>query len=234
MELTFDQLANGSVLWIITIIAIGLVLFQVLIFLKKSITAGKEMGIPKETMKLAFKTGSISAIGPAVVIVVGMVSLLITVGAPTALMRLGYIGNVAYELLAVEFAADAFGVEVSAGALPPEVFCTALWCMALGCVGWIVFATLFTHKIDTVSKKLVGKNAKLLPVISSAAMLGAYGYLNAGYVIGLDANTVAILSGFFIMLFVIIAYRKTKKRFLNEWGLSIAMFGGMILASVLK
>lgn len=231
-ELTFQEVANSGILWIITIVAIALVLFQAVIFVKKSYVAGEQIGMKKETLNEAFKVATISAIGPAFVILTGMISLLITVGGPTALMRLGYIGNVAYELLAVQFAADAFGVSIADGALPLEVFCTALWCMAFGCVGWIVFSNLFTHKMDQVSKKIVGKNTKLLAVISTAAMLGAYGYLNAGYVVSLDGNTISVIAGAVIMLAVQIGYKKTKSKFLNEWGLSIAMFGGMILAAL--
>lgn len=226
----YEQIANSPVLWIITAIAVGLVLFQTIRFLKKSFIAGKEMGISKEDMKTAFITGSISAVGPSVVIVIGMVSLLIVVGGPTALMRLAYIGNVAYELLAAEFAADAYGVTLTDPSIPAEVFSTTLWGMAIGCVGWIVVTALLTHRMDKFKNKLAGGKAAMIPVISSAAMLGAYGYLNAGYAVSLDQNTVALLAGFAIMLVLTIAYKKSKKKWINEWGLTIAMIGGVIAA----
>lgn len=224
--MNFMEIANSNIFWGITIIAIITVVIQSTLFLKKSYKAGKEMGIPEETMKLAFKTGLISAIGPSVVIVVGMISLLVTVGGPTSLMRLAYIGNVVFELMSVGFAADAFGV--TRDSITPEVFATALWCMSIGCVGWILFTVLFTDKMDKVRNKMAGGNSRLIPVISSAAMLGAYGYFNAGYIISMDANTVAISVGFFTMIGIIIAYRKTKVKFLNEWGLTMAMFAGML------
>lgn len=220
------DIANSSVFWGITFLAIFVVVTQSLLFLKKSYRAGLEMGIPKETMITAFKTGIISAIGPSVVIVIGMISLLVTVGGPTALMRLAYIGNVVYELMSVGFAADAFGV--TRDSITPEVFVTSLWCMSIGCVGWILFIVLFTDKMDIVRNKMVGGKSRMIPVISSAAMLGAYGYFNAGYIISMDLNTVAILVGFFTMIGIIIIYRKTKIKFLNEWGLTFAMFAGML------
>lgn len=229
----YFNIANSPVLWIVTFSAVGLVLFQTISFLKKSIDAGTKMGISKDKMKTAFVTGSISAFGPSVVIVIGMVSLLIVVGGPTALMRLAYIGNVAYELLAAEFAADAYGVALTDPSIPAEVFSTTLWAMAVGCVGWIVFTALVTHKMDNVKNKLAGGAAAMVPIISSAAMLGAYGYLNAGYAISLDNNTIALISGFLIMLVITLIYKKSKKKWLNEWGLTIAMVGGVILAAIL-
>ncbi len=232
MNEQISVIANGPILWAITALAVGLVLFQTIVFLKKSFVAGKNMGISDEKLKTAFKTGVISAVGPSVVIVIGMVSLLIVVGGPTALMRLAYIGNVAYELLAAQFAADAYGVALTDPNLPVEVFSTALWAMAVGCIGWIVVTALITDKMDGFKDKLAGGSAKMLPVITSAAMLGAYGYLNAGYATSMDGNTVALVAGFLLMLGITIVYRKTKIKFLNEWGLTIAMIGGVILAAL--
>lgn len=220
------DIANSSIFWSITFLAIFMVVTQSLLFLKKSYKAGLAMGISKETMIIAFKIGIISAIGPSIVIVIGMISLLVTVGGPTALMRLAYIGNVVYELMSVGFAADAFGV--TRDTVTPEVFATSLWCMSIGCVGWILFTVLFTDKMDIVRDKMVGGKTKMIPVISSAAMLGAYGYFNAGYIISMDLNTVAILIGFFTMIGIIMIYRKSKIKFLNEWGLTFAMFAGML------
>ncbi len=232
MNEEISLIANGAVLWLITIIAVGLVLFQTLIFLRKSFIAGKSMGVSDEKLKTAFRTGAISAFGPSMVIVIGMVSLLLVVGGPTALMRLAYIGNVAYELLAAQFSADAYGVKLTDANIPAGVFSTTLWAMAVGCIGWIVVTALITDKMDGFKEKLTGGRAKLLPIITSAAMLGAYGYLNAGYATSLDGNTVALVAGFLIMLAVTIMYRKTKMKFLNEWGLTIAMVGGVIIAAI--
>lgn len=105
--------------------------------------------------------------------------------------------------------------------------------MAFGCIGWIVVTALFTDKMEKVKTRLSkGSNAsKLIPAISTAAMLGAYGYLTAGYAIGLDANTVALLSGFFVMLVIIFIYKKKKIKWLNEWGLTIAMVSGVCAAA---
>ncbi len=229
----YAHIANSPALWLITIVAVGIVLLQTVVFLKKCFTTGKKIGISEERLKTAFTTGAISAIGPSVVIVIGMVSLLIVVGGPTAMLRLSYVGNVAYELLAVEFAADAYGVSATAADVPAEVFCVALWGMAIGCVGWPLVSGLFTDKMDKLTSKIAGSAAGMVPVISSAAMLGAYGYLNSSYVVSLDKNTVALLVGAGIMVAVTMLYRKFHKRWLNEWGLTFAMIGGVIIAAIL-
>lgn len=229
----YAKIANSPILWVITACAIGLVLLQAFLIIKRSVQAAKHLDITNSQMKSAFKTGVISSFGPSVVIVIGMVSLLVVAGGPTALMRLSYIGNVSYELLAAQFAAEAYGLSITDPVLPPEVFCVALWCMSLGCIGWIVFTALFTDKMGKVTSKFTGKSSKVFAAVSTGAMLGAYAYLNAGYAVSLDTNTVAMISGAVIMLIVMKLYKKSHKKWLNEWSLTLAMVGGMIIAAVL-
>lgn len=229
----YADIANSPLLWAITALAVGLVLFQTVRFLLLSQKAGKAMGISEKRMHIAFKTGAIAAIGPSMVLVIGMVALLVAMGGPTALMRLAYIGNVAYELLAVQFAAEAYDVSLTDPIISPKVFVTALWGMAVGCIGWIVVTALITDKMDGFKRKLAGGTKGIIPAISSAAMLGAYGYLNAGYAVTLNGNTVALIAGFLIMVGTTILYKKTKKQWLNEWGLSVAMIGGVIAAVII-
>lgn len=57
----YSHIANGPLLWAVTIVAVGIVLFQTLVFLKKSFTAGRKMGMSNEKLKTAFTTGVISA-----------------------------------------------------------------------------------------------------------------------------------------------------------------------------
>lgn len=229
----YAEIANSPILWGITALAIGLVLIQSYLIMKKSIKAGQEMGISNDKMKSAFKTGLITSVGPTGVIVIGMVSLLVVVGGPTALMRLAYIGNVAYELLAVQFAAEATGASLTDAVLSPEVFAIALWCMSIGCIGWIVFTAIATDKMGKITDKFSGSSAKTFSAVSIGAMLGAYAYLNAGYATSMDANTVAMIVGGIVMFIVLMAYKKTKKKWINEWSLTIAMVVGMIIAAVL-
>ena len=229
----YEEIANSPILWGIAFLAISLVLIQCFLIISRSVKTGKKMGISQERMKTAFKTGIISAIGPSVVIVIGMVSLLVIVGGPTALMRLSYIGNVAYELLAAQFAAESYGLGLMDKVLPPEVFCVTLWCMGIGCIGWILFTAFATDKMGRFTQKLSGKSSKVFGAVSMGAMLGAYGYLDAGYIIGMDISTVATIVGAVIMFCIMKLYKRTKKTWLNEWSLTFSMVGGVIVSYLL-
>lgn len=229
----YAHIANSPILWAVTIVAIGLVLIQAYGVLKKAWTAGRKMGISEEKLKTAVKTSIIAAVGPSFVVVVGMVSLIIVVGGPTALMRLGYIGNVVYEIMATEFAASAYGTTITSSNIPAGVFSTALWGMAIGCIGWIVFAGVFTDKMGRFVDKLSGKSAAKVIAISTGAMIGAYGYFGANYIMGTNKNMVAFITGFIVMQIVLLIYRKIKIKWLNRWSVAIAMFSGIIVAAFL-
>lgn len=234
MDQELLKIVNSPLLWIITVIALGIILFQAFVFLQKSLKAGKELGISEKQLKTAIKTGTISAIGPSLVIVSGMLSLLVVVGAPTALMRLSYVGNVGYELLAAAFAADAYGVELLPANMTPEIFTTALYCMALGCIGYVLIPVIFIKQLDKIRNKLAGGNAQMVTVVSSAAMLGAFAYFNAGYIVAPSRSTISMLVGFFLMAGITVIYKKLKINWLLQWGMSIAMFSGMIIGSFFR
>lgn len=55
----------------------------------------------------------------------------------------------------------------------------------------------------------------------------------AGYAISLDRNTVALLVGFSVMLTITVIYKKKKIKWLNEWGLTLAMVSGLIIAGII-
>lgn len=224
-----SRLANSPIIWGCTLAAIGLVAALAIFSMMKSIKAADHVGVTKEQINIAIKTSCISSIGPSMVIMVGMISLLIVVGAPTALMRLSVVGNVGYELMGVGFAADVFGTTASAQNMTPEIFHTALFLMAFGCVGYLIIPVIFCNSFEKVLEKINGggKNMKMATMISAAAILGCYAYVDAPYLLALDASTVAMLVGFGLMLVLQVIQVKTKKKWLLEWGMLIAMFTGM-------
>lgn len=224
-----SKIANSPVLWAVTLSAIALVTILAIFSLMKSIKVAKHVGVTKEQINSAIKTSCISSIGPSVVIMVGMISLLVVVGAPTALMRLSVVGNVGYELMGVGFAADAFGTTASAATMTPEIFQTALFLMAFGCIGYLVIPVVFCNSFEKVLNKINGggKNMKVATMVSAAAILGCYAYVDAPYLLSASSSTVAMLVGFGLMLVLQGIHKKTGKRWLLEWGMLIAMFAGM-------
>ena len=226
------QIANSVPMWLAAGAAIFLVLFQAFIFAQKSYATGKEIGLTEDQMKSAMKSSCITSLGPSIVILTGLLSLLVTVGGPMAWMRLSFIGSVMFELMAASFGTEAVGVKMGIDPMTNVAFANAVWTMILGSIGWIIFATLSAGQMDKVQQKVSKGDKGLIKVISVAAMLGSFGSLVSGHLVALNSNTIAALAGGAIMLVLSPLADKNNIKWLKEWALAIALFGGMFVAVV--
>ena len=127
---------------------------------------------------MAIKSSAISSIGPSIVILVTMISLIVSMGAPVSWMRLSFIGSVNYEAMAAGFGAQAMGATLEN--LTPVAFACGVWTMICGSLGWLIFTLLFTDKMDKVNHLMSKGNSKMVPIISAGAMLGAFANLASG------------------------------------------------------
>ena len=87
-NVNYLELANSPLMWVSAAIAVGIVVFQSVLFFRKSLKAAKEIGIEQEKINMAIKSSAISSIGPSIVILVTMISLIVSMGAPVSWMRL--------------------------------------------------------------------------------------------------------------------------------------------------
>ncbi|WP_027626294.1 DUF5058 family protein [Clostridium lundense] len=225
--------ANHPIMWIVCILGISVVLIQSALILKKSIKAGLDMGMDYSRMKKGIKTSAIGSIGPALGVVGSLLALLVTMGSPVSAFRLSVIGGSNFEAMAANFGAQALGSELSTN-MTPVVFTNALWTMALGSLGWIIFVFLFAHKMDKVNNLLTSGRKALLPAVSIGAMLGSFAYFNVGNYLKVKTNPDVTLSAISGLIIMIICLKLGDKKFtwLKDWALTIAMFGGAIIGTV--
>lgn len=231
--MNYLEIANSLPMWIAAFMAVLLVFIQAILFLVKSYNAGKKMGITEIQMKDAIKTSFITSIGPSIVILSGLLSLLVTVGGPMAWMRLSFIGSVMFELMAAGFGTSAMGITMGIDPVSNVAFANAIWTMILGSIGWIIFATLTADKMGKFQEKVSQGDKGLLTIISTAAMLGAFGAIVSPHLLGFNKNSVAAVAGGVIMAFIVPIGKKRNIKWLKEWGLAIALFGGMFVAAII-
>jgi len=140
-------IANSLPMWIACGCAVLLVVAQAVIFTRKAFKAGPKVGLTDEQMKKAVKSSALTSIGPSIVILSGMLSLLISVGGPMAWMRLSFIGSVMFESIAAGIGTGSVGVQLGVDELTPLALTMAVWTMILGSIGWIIFSTFSADKI---------------------------------------------------------------------------------------
>ena len=143
------QLANSLPMWLACGTAVLLVVFQAVIFTKKAMDAAPKVGLTNDQVKRAMKSSALTSLGPSVVILSGMLSLLVSVGGPMAWMRLSFIGSVMFESIAAGIGTASAGVQLGVDEMTTFAFTMAVWTMILGSIGWIIVSTLTADKMET-------------------------------------------------------------------------------------
>lgn len=223
------DIANGLWMWLAAGAAVMAVLVQAFIFAIKSYRTGLVIGVTPSQMNSAIKSSAITAIGPSFVILSTMVALLVALGGPISWMRLSFIGSAMFEMMAASFGTQAVGVTLGTDPMTSMAFASAVWTMTLGALGWIIVATVSADKMDKVQKKFSGSDTKLMGAVAAGAVLAAFGANSATHLVALNKNTVACLGGAAIMFVLNTIAEKNQIKWLREWALFFALFGGMLV-----
>lgn len=224
------RIANELGVWLSASTVVIVVAIQAIIFTRLARSTAKKLGISDETCDTAFKTGLVTAIGPAVAVFIVMVGMMSVIGGPISWLRLSIIGAAPTELTAAKTGADAIGVTFGGADYDLNALATSWWTMAINGAGWLLFVGLFTHKLEDLRIKIGGGDTKWLAVLSSAAMLGVFGYLNSGDVVKGGGGLIAVIVGAVTMVIMLRITQKYTK--LKEYSLGIAMLIGMFAAVI--
>ncbi|MGE4484130.1 MAG: DUF5058 family protein [Oscillospiraceae bacterium] len=229
------KFANSWIMWIAVIPAIALTVVQAVVFTKRALSVGKEIGITKQEFKRAAVAATTASIGPAVVVATGCVALIVAIGGPMSWMRLAYIGSVAYELITAQLAATTAGATLGGAGMNISIFCTCLWVMTIACLGWILVSALFTDKMDKLTDFVSKGNSAKIGIITTGALLGAYGYLATNQCLSsksISGAFFALLVAAAVQAFFILFGRKRDVKWMAVWGMTISMFSGLLAAAL--
>lgn len=231
------EIANSPIIWGCSSIVVLVVAVQAWLYYRLAKKHAADMGMSDADCKLAFRTGVISCLGPAVACFVALVGLMAIIGGPIAWQRLSVIGAAPTELAVATAATKAIGLE-SAQLTTPGFTMQALsitwWTLALNGCGWLVVCTLFADKLENIREKVGGGDIKWLGVLSSAAMIGIFGYLTlsscvANLHVRVPQLCAAIASG--VSMFACLKFADKHPR-LREYSLGIAIIIGLIAGSI--
>lgn len=222
------ELANSKSIWIIASLVIAVVIFQSIKFIQLSIKASYDAGMSKEEVKRALKTGAISSLGPSIAVAIVAISLIAFLGNPLTMLRIGVIGSAPIESAGATLAAESAGAVLGGADYTREVFTAIVWVLCIGGSGWLVFTALFTKSLGKMQKKLTsagnGKGQKIMGIVASAAMIGAFGYLvSAELIKGFNFIIVAAVSAGFMILEMKLADKYSRLNWLREWALGLAI-----------
>lgn len=242
------QIANSAIMWIACGIPVVFVIFQAVLFLRSSYAAGKEVGLTNDQLKKAVKSSAVTSIGPSIVVLSGMLSLLVTMGGPVGWMRLSMIGSVMFEGLAAGIGTQTVGVTLGTDPMTAEAYTMALWTMILCSIGWVLFATFSANKMDKIQNKLSGGSKGKLMMIASCAIIGVFSAMCAQHlakpiyqmmqkadpaVLAVsNKNALACILGAVIMFVLNTIANKKNIGWLKEWALTITIVAAMVITAI--
>jgi len=214
-------------MWLACSAIIVVVIFQAARITMLAYRAGLAIGMSRQQMMAAFRTGMTTAIVPSIAILLGLALLIPRLGVPFPWMRLAVIGSVTYELIAAGAAATEMGLEGLSGRFDGPVFSTAVWTMSMGVFFGLLIVAFFTNKIKKMKDRVAGRDMAWLSVLTSAAFFGAVGYMVAQPMVKGGPPLVAMLGGFLTMVLVGAVIKLGRQEWLKEWALALSIIGGM-------
>ena len=222
MTQEYNNMANSLIMWLACAPGVLIVLFQAWLFYRRSKKDAVRVGLTEDQVKSAVRSAMVTA----------MLSLMLYVGAPLAWLRVDFIGSVSYELQGANFAAEGMGIELGTAAMDAAFLSTASIVMSLGCIGWVIFAALFSDKMEKVNAVMSGGNEKLVPILGTGALIGVYSSLTMDRLYPFKNQGFAVLSSAALMFLIQSYNKKANKQWIKEWGLTICMVFGMVCATI--
>lgn len=225
-----STLMNSLGLWITGGLMVFVIVVQSVFYFSLGKKEAKKLGVPEKTVKASIRAASLTAIGPTLSSVIVLLSLVVTVGAPMAWMRLNDIGAARTELSVAALAQSLLPETASA----ETTFAFISWGMALNNVGWMVVALLVTKRMGWAVGKMNEKfNPKMVKAVMAGASVGLFAYLLSNSLVGnASPQYVAAVTSGIAMILISKLFAKNQR--LQELSLGLAMIIGMVVGSIVS
>lgn len=226
--MTFSQIMNSPLLYVLVIAGIAYVLLFSLLTLRRSYRHAVEIGMDLQKLRGVISSSVLYSIVPSLSIVVGLFSLAAVLGVPWSWFRLSVVGSVMYELMAADMVGTAAGYESIAAlnaAGDASVVGTVMFVMSICILGGIVGSLLFSKSIQSGLNKMRGKGVFgiLATSVLSLAMVATFVPIQL-------MNGPVYAAVMLTSLVVALLHQIVIKRFGCKWLSNFIMADSLILA----
>ncbi|EOH98107.1 DUF5058 family protein [Enterococcus pallens] len=231
----FLKVANGLPMLIICALIVIIVIAQPIIMSLMARKRALQIGMTNGDVKKVIKSTALFSIIPSVPILASYLILVPALGKYFPWMRLSVVGSVTYETMVANMAAESFDyANIYNTDFPVGVFLSILLILTLGILGGNIFNLIFLKSYEKGVRKLMERNAVLIPVITSAVFVALYGTLSAPTLTNIG-NPVAILT-FLVAGGVAVLVNHIAKTHpkMKEHAFTISLLAGMIFACLIN
>lgn len=223
----------NNVTFIFCVLLIGMVVVQAALLIRNALQFNKtHQLLTDEEIRTSVKIGCVSAIAPACSIIVVALGLVNLIGPVLTYMRVGVIGSAAYETQMANIAAQTLGVTLGTEDIKESTLTLCLFTMTMGSAPFLINTFFSVKPMDIALVKAREKKNNFLPVFSVAAMMALLVYLGANNAVKSSANLIGFLAAALCTFLVQKYVKKSGRKGLGNFTMSIAMLAGMICATI--
>lgn len=230
MDIT--AIKNSPGMWIASGIMVLVILFQAVLFMRAAKKEANTLEIPKEKQKEAQRSAIIAAIGPTVALSIMLITLMASLGGPTAWMRMNDVGSGRTELAIASMVSDMVTAEAGTAEWELQNLSYAVWAQGIDVAGWLIGAMVMIAAGSVVTKTLNEKfDPKWIKLLMGGCLVSLFSYLLINQVYGKAMPvSLAAVGGGVSMLVLNKIFGKNKR--LQELSLGISIVVGAVVGAI--
>ena len=223
---TGSVMANSPLLYILCGISLAMVVGYALMCVAKAYKRCAEAGIGKDVIMSVVKSCTLSSIVPSLAILLGFLTLTVSLGGAWPWYRLSVIGSLSYESMAATYAAQGMGVEMSnVLASDGTVFGAIMVVMSIGVCSGPIMVTLFAKKYSTGLMNAKSSTDDWGQIMAGCFFLAMFAvYLPIMLLTDLPTTLTMVVS---LVVSIICGMIAKKAKWLNDFIMAIAMIVAM-------
>ena len=227
-----SQIKNSPGMWIASGVMVLVIVVQAVLFMRTAKKEADELGIPKEKQKEARRSAVVAAIGPTVALSIMLITLMASLGGPTAWMRMNDVGSGRTELAIASMVGDMVTAEAGTPEWELQNISYAVWAQGIDVAGWLIGAMIMIVAGSAVTKTLNEKfNPKWIKMLMGGCLVSLFSYLLINQVYGKTPPVIiAAVSGGVSMLILNKLFGSNKR--LQELSLGISIIVGAVAAAI--
>jgi len=228
-----SAIQNSLGMWLCASAMVGIILVQAIMYLRVSKKEASALGITEEQQKNAMRSAAITAVGPAIALSVMLITLMTTMGAPTAWMRMNDVGSGRTELAIASMVSDMVTAAEGTAEWDLQNFSYAVWAQGIDVAGWLIGAMVTVILGGKLTKTLNEKfDAKWVKLLMAGCLVSLFSYLLLNTVYMKPSSYVAAAGFGAVSMFVMNKLFSKNKR-MQELSLGISILVGAALTQII-
>jgi hypothetical protein len=214
-------------------IGILLVISFALVVLFRAMRHARKLGYTKEQLRRIIKIAFSCTLVPAVTVLVGFLLLAPMLGIPLSLWRLSVVGNTAYEIMAANMALSTTGaVDAGRDAATGTDFILVMYVMAIGIMGGMVLAPLFSKRIHKGVLKIREKDWRWSALGGSTYLATILIVFTVPMLFTISTALWTLITAAALMLLLRWLIRRFSITSLNGFAFTISTFAAIVLSTL--